>query len=217
MKLITMFQTARLQLHKAASPYPNLGVVPGELIAFLEASSLRDHEHIRVIIENVNYNLPTRSVLNISDCPIDSNAAKAIAGAVNGNLALTQVQLAGAQLSVADANLILQKLVTVKTLTSLDLSRNDFGDAGIVTLSDSIAKLNPLQTLKLSFNQIDENGAKALAEIIKNMPNLKKLELAEKSLSANAQEILRKAATEKAGFELVVVLPRPKNTQGISG
>ena len=98
--------------------------------------------------------------------------------AISSYLQLQNVGLKGRRLSDAPATVLAEAIKTNSaSLSKLDLSENEIGEAGTAALSEAIILSSMLTVLNLSENGICDTGAAALAEGIKLNSTISELNL----------------------------------------
>merc|ERR1712137_321302 len=78
------------------------------------------------------------------------------------------VNLENMQVTGIECKALAEALKHNKTLTLLDLSRNEVGAQGAQALAESLKKNNTLEYLSLSSNRIGDQAAEALAAALKS-------------------------------------------------
>lgn len=90
------------------------------------------------------------------------------------NCCLETLVIKGNALGPKGTNAISSSLVANTTLTSLNISNNNIGDAGMSHLSDALT-MNNLKELDISFNGVTSAGVLAVRESLKKCTNLDSL------------------------------------------
>ena len=88
------------------------------------------------------------------------------------------------------------------SLTSINISRNMFGDEGAKHLASAISVSASLTSIDLSWNKIGYEGAKHVAKGISVSASLTSIDLCHNGLGSNAKAELRYAVRNRAGFQL---------------
>jgi len=102
---------------------------------------------------------------------------------------LTTLDISGNQFGDAGAEDLVDALQSNNTLKSLDISGNHIGIDGTEALAGALKVNNKITTLNLSDNYIRDTGAKALAEALKVNETLTTLDISYNNISNGAQAL----------------------------
>ena len=137
----------------------------------------------------------TLQYLNLSDNQIGFEAAQAIAQTIEKNpqLPLQTLDLCKNEIGDAGTQVLMGALAKHRTLQYLNLSDNQIGIKGAQAIAQAIERNPqlPLQELNLSNNQIGEPGA--LARAIEKNPQLQRLNLSDNQIEERGAKLLLKA------------------------
>ena len=141
--------------------------------------------------------------LILSHNSISDDGIRSLAAVVNGST-LTSIDLDDNDISNEGATCLAQMLLENKTLLWLSLSQNRVGNAGMKSLTDTLAHSNRcLQYLNLSANiDISDESIGSITAMMKHNRSLAKLDLRHNHLSESGERELRTAAKSKRSFEL---------------
>ncbi|XP_078368369.1 uncharacterized protein LOC144652231 isoform X3 [Oculina patagonica] len=145
---------------------------------------------------------------------IDAVDAYSFYEAFKINTTLTYLDLSGKNVGDAGARSLSESLKINTTLTELDVSNNDIGDGGAHSLSE-VLKVNPsLTKLDVSKNDIRCSGACSLSEALKVNTSLTKLDVSKNNIRCGGARSLSEAL--KFNISLTV-LDVSKNDIGCGG
>lgn len=130
---------------------------------------------------------------------------KAIAYALRTNSALTDLDLRNNSLNDAGISAIFEAIVDNRKtkLTSLNISGNAVGPAGSEAVTAMVQR-NLLTVLNAKNMQIGSETANDLVEALHVNHSLKKLDLSKNRLDKKSTALLKAAAKEREGLELLL-------------
>ena len=120
---------------------------------------------------------PSVTAIDASGSGLDDADVAALATALAGNTALTQLFLHENQIGDAGASALATALAGNTTLTELILENNEIGNTGATALAMALAGNTALTQLDLKGNQIGDAGATALATALAGNTSLTELDL----------------------------------------
>ncbi|WP_375331722.1 hypothetical protein [Candidatus Tisiphia endosymbiont of Temnostethus pusillus] len=109
------------------------------------------------------------------------------------NNSITNLNLSSNQIGDAGAKSLAECLKDNKSITTLKLNNNQIGDAGAKSLAECLKDNKSITTLKLNNNQIGDAGAKSLAECLKDNKSITNLYLSSNQIG---DVIAKEIATE---------------------
>ncbi len=98
------------------------------------------------------------------------------------NPPIVTLKVDGRQIDNANLQMLSAELKTNNTVTSVDLSYNDFGSEGIRSFSDTLKTNQTLTKANLSHNKIGPDGAKYLSEALKTNITLLSLDVSHSNI-----------------------------------
>ena len=118
--------------------------------------------------------------LNLGECSMGDDTAKAICGALikGGAGTLTKLELSGNELTIQSMKKVGKLASKNKALKTFGLSDNELSSGGIVALVDSGLKAcSALQEIKINSSEVGDRGGNALALAAGAWSELKRVEL----------------------------------------
>ncbi len=121
----------------------------------------------------------TLIVLDLSDCGVGLEGAKAIATALESNVTLTRLYLDGNQVSVSGGSVLACALCNHPSMVEFSLANCEIRDEGAVSFGEVLGKSKSIQMLCLDGNNIGPVGAMAVAQGLEGKNVLTHLEMSE--------------------------------------
>jgi Leucine-rich repeat (LRR) protein len=113
--------------------------------------------------------------LEVTNCNTGISPVKLSKVLTNQLTSLTSLNLTGNEFEAAGATALAPALTNLTSLTTLDVSANNFDD--VTALAPALMNLTSLTTLDLSHNEFGADGATALAPALTNLTSLTTLDL----------------------------------------
>ena len=117
-----------------------------------------------------------------------------------GSTKLNLLNLLNSDINSDNISVVIDKLRSDKSISSIDLSENNIGDQGAIILADELTNNISLQEVTLWTNEIGDEGAVALAKAIQANRTLKILDLTNNKIGFKGAEALEEAKRE--GLEI---------------
>jgi Ran GTPase-activating protein (RanGAP) involved in mRNA processing and transport len=124
------------------------------------------------------HNAPALREFSLSGCYMGSAGARHLADGLSSKKSVVEsLNLSRNELGDAEAGIFARVLLAKQNLKSLGLNTNHIGDAGALELAVALRQNNTLEHLGLSKNQIGSDGTSALADALVTNNALKYLSL----------------------------------------
>ena len=145
-----------------------------------------------LFISHVTHNFILTSKIN--------HLQKQIKSIEYNNPGSTKLNLLNSDINSDNISVVIDKLRSDKSISSIDLSENNIGDQGAIILADELTNNISLQEVTLWTNEIGDEGAVALAKAIQANRTLKILDLTNNKIGFKGAEALEEAKRE--GLEI---------------
>jgi Ran GTPase-activating protein (RanGAP) involved in mRNA processing and transport len=146
---------------------------------------------------------PARPFLYMGKIGMTIEGVSAIAGAMMVDKTITHLDLSGNELGDAGAIEIAAMLKRTKTLKHLNLVDNEIGVEGASALADAIRVNRSLVVVDMSSNKVGIQGTQALADAVYANDNIEFLNLAETATRHPGARIMVDAREERGKISII--------------